>query len=238
VTAEECAAAARASGLAIHSTNGIIDLSTSLPNYTSGCSHRINMPDSVTIHTGVTFNPLDTKYDGHSMKGAVAALCKLSQSKWNTVKFHTRFKAPPVVLANVQTDMSASTDPYNIRIRNVSIESFEFIIDEETDRAHVSEWVAYYAIGEPKYDAETCWLKAERKYNMNPTHVPHNASYAPPTCERYKALLQGAYAPVLNDTSIGCGGNATGWEEYRQLCFQFGCGTDCESSSSRRLFFI
>jgi hypothetical protein len=155
--------------------------------------------------------------------------------QWNTVKFHTRFTTPPVVLANVQTDFSTDKDPYNIRIRNVSNESFEFIIDEETDRAHGSEWVAYYVIGEPR-NVSACWLNAERTYNMNPNHVPHNAFYAPPNCTRYEALLIGAYKDMffLDDTN-GCGGDPAGIEDYRKLCVKDGCGDFCTNSSRRLL---
>jgi len=148
---------------------------------------------------------------------------------WNTVKFHTRFKSPPIVLANVQTDMSTKKDPYNIRLRTVSRDDFEFIIDEETDRAHVGEWVAYYAIGEARYSSDSCWLKAEKQYNTGT--VPHNAPFAPPSCERYKALLEDAQGGLYTE----CGENLAGIEEYRQLCSEFGCGADC---SSRRLLMV
>jgi hypothetical protein len=145
--------------------------------------------------------------------------------QWNKVKFHTRFKSPPVVLANVQTDLSTDKDPYNIRLRNISTESFEFIIDEDTDRAHVSEWVAYYVIGEPKY-SHSCWLKAEKIFNMNYTHVPHNAPFAPPTCKRYKELLQGDY-PYSGVLSGACANDTNGIPEYYELCMEAGCGNDC-----------
>jgi hypothetical protein len=60
-------------------------------------------------------------------------------------------------LVNMQTTNGGN--PANIRIRRVSLASFDFIIDEDQcgnpDRPHPSEWVAYYAIEVPIAQVQT-----------------------------------------------------------------------------------